>query len=130
MKKRIDRLLVERGLAESREKAQALIMAGNVLIDEQPATKSGIAVREDDQKSEKHAQEIEVVLTLPVDRRKWKEGGVRAVIDCHFRVNAIVPKSAVDAPSVIPISPGAFAVVSVESVGASRARPAGSSQIR
>ena len=47
MKKRIDRLLVERGLAESREKAQALIMAGNVLIDEQPATKSGIAVRED-----------------------------------------------------------------------------------
>ena len=40
MKKRIDRLLVERGLAESREKAQALIMAGNVLIDEQPATKS------------------------------------------------------------------------------------------
>ncbi|HYR43962.1 MAG TPA: S4 domain-containing protein, partial [Terriglobia bacterium] len=30
MKKRIDRLLVDRGLAESREKAQALIMAGNV----------------------------------------------------------------------------------------------------
>ena len=47
MKKRIDRLLVERGLAESREKAQALIMAGNVLIDEQPATKSGMAVPED-----------------------------------------------------------------------------------
>jgi len=47
LKKRIDRLLVERGLAESREKAQALIMAGNVLIDEQPATKSGMAVPED-----------------------------------------------------------------------------------
>ena len=28
MKKRIDRLMVERGLAESREKAQAMIMAG------------------------------------------------------------------------------------------------------
>jgi len=47
LKKRIDRLLVERGLAESREKAQALIMAGNVLIDEQPAMKSGMAVPED-----------------------------------------------------------------------------------
>jgi 23S rRNA (cytidine1920-2'-O)/16S rRNA (cytidine1409-2'-O)-methyltransferase len=32
---RIDRLLVERGLAESRSKAQALVMAGVVLVDEQ-----------------------------------------------------------------------------------------------
>lgn len=41
MKKRIDVLLVERGLADSREKAQALIMAGEVLVDEQPALKAG-----------------------------------------------------------------------------------------
>jgi 23S rRNA (cytidine1920-2'-O)/16S rRNA (cytidine1409-2'-O)-methyltransferase len=47
MKKRIDRLLVDRGLAESREKAQALIMAGNVLVDEEPATKAGLTVPED-----------------------------------------------------------------------------------
>ena len=47
MKKRIDRLLVERGFAETREKAQALIMAGNVLVDEAPATKAGMAVAED-----------------------------------------------------------------------------------
>jgi 23S rRNA (cytidine1920-2'-O)/16S rRNA (cytidine1409-2'-O)-methyltransferase len=46
LKKRIDRLLVERGLAESREKAQALIMAGNVLVDEEPATKAGMPVPE------------------------------------------------------------------------------------
>src|SRR5881397_2699016 len=32
---RIDRLLVERGLASSRTKAQALVMAGVVLVDEQ-----------------------------------------------------------------------------------------------
>ena len=44
MKKRIDRLLVERGLAETREKAQALIMAGLVLVDGQPAAKAGMPV--------------------------------------------------------------------------------------
>src|SRR5213083_1266623 len=47
MKKRIDRLLVERGLVETREKAQALILAGRVLIDEEPATKAGMAIEED-----------------------------------------------------------------------------------
>ena len=39
-------MLVERGFAETREKAQALIMAGNVLVDEAPATKAGMAVAE------------------------------------------------------------------------------------
>ncbi|MGA2132956.1 MAG: TlyA family RNA methyltransferase [Bryobacteraceae bacterium] len=41
MKPRLDRLLVERGLAPTREKAQALIMAGEVLIDGHKAQKSG-----------------------------------------------------------------------------------------
>jgi 23S rRNA (cytidine1920-2'-O)/16S rRNA (cytidine1409-2'-O)-methyltransferase len=44
MKTRLDKLLVERGLAESREKAQALIMAGEVLIDRQKASKPGQSV--------------------------------------------------------------------------------------
>lgn len=40
-KARIDVLLTERGLTESRHKAQALIMAGKVLVDGQPVDKAG-----------------------------------------------------------------------------------------
>jgi len=38
---RLDRLLVERGLAGTREKAQAMILAGEVLVDEQKVEKCG-----------------------------------------------------------------------------------------
>jgi 23S rRNA (cytidine1920-2'-O)/16S rRNA (cytidine1409-2'-O)-methyltransferase len=38
-RERIDKLLVERGLAESRTKAQALVMAGVVLVNEQQVQK-------------------------------------------------------------------------------------------
>jgi 23S rRNA (cytidine1920-2'-O)/16S rRNA (cytidine1409-2'-O)-methyltransferase len=48
MKKvRLDLLLVERGLAESRTKAQALIMAGQVRVDEQVEFKASSAVSPD-----------------------------------------------------------------------------------
>jgi 23S rRNA (cytidine1920-2'-O)/16S rRNA (cytidine1409-2'-O)-methyltransferase len=46
-KKRIDRLLVERGLAESREKAQAIIFSGQVLANGQKYEKAGALVPED-----------------------------------------------------------------------------------
>ena len=41
MKKRLDVLLVERGLAASREKAKAMIMAGEVLVDNEREDKAG-----------------------------------------------------------------------------------------
>jgi len=40
-KQRLDTLLLDLGLAESREKARALIMAGSVLVNDTPATKPG-----------------------------------------------------------------------------------------
>lgn len=43
-KERLDKLLVERGLAPSRSKGQALVMAGEVLVDGQPAMKPGMPV--------------------------------------------------------------------------------------
>jgi len=47
MKTRLDRLMVERGLAESREKAQALIMAGAVFSGEKKIAKAGDLLAED-----------------------------------------------------------------------------------
>lgn len=41
MKKRLDLLVVERGLSESRERAQALILAGKVRVEGQRADKPG-----------------------------------------------------------------------------------------
>lgn len=77
-KSRLDVLLVERGLAESRERAQALILAGAVRIDGQPARKAGTAVPTD--------AEIEITERLPYASR----GGFKLAhaldefqIDCH-----------------------------------------------
>ncbi|HET9408388.1 MAG TPA: TlyA family RNA methyltransferase [Candidatus Sulfotelmatobacter sp.] len=44
MKLRLDKLLVDRGLVASRERAQALILAGKVLVNEQKLDKSGAQV--------------------------------------------------------------------------------------
>jgi 23S rRNA (cytidine1920-2'-O)/16S rRNA (cytidine1409-2'-O)-methyltransferase len=44
MKTRLDKLLVARGMALSRERAQALILAGRVLVNEQKIEKAGTTV--------------------------------------------------------------------------------------
>ncbi|HEU5103234.1 MAG TPA: S4 domain-containing protein, partial [Roseiflexaceae bacterium] len=56
-KVRLDQLLVQRGLAETRSKAQALIMAGAVRVAGAVGAKSGELVRED--------VDVEVEAALP-----------------------------------------------------------------
>jgi 23S rRNA (cytidine1920-2'-O)/16S rRNA (cytidine1409-2'-O)-methyltransferase len=73
---RLDQLLVDRGLADSREKAKALIIAGQVLIDGQKSDKPGHAIPGD--------AHIELVEKLPYVSR----GGVKlaGALD-HFKID-------------------------------------------
>lgn len=57
MKERLDKLLVERGLAPTRAKAQALILAGDVRVEGEKMVKAGMAVP--------HDAEIELIAPLP-----------------------------------------------------------------
>src|SRR5262249_2906719 len=76
MKARVDQLLVERGLVESREKARALILAGDVLVDGQKSDKPGHSIPTDSR--------IELLARLPYVSR----GGVKlaAALD-HFKID-------------------------------------------
>jgi 23S rRNA (cytidine1920-2'-O)/16S rRNA (cytidine1409-2'-O)-methyltransferase len=47
MKARLDKLLIDRGIVPSRERAQRLILAGKVLVDEQRVDKAGAQVAAD-----------------------------------------------------------------------------------
>jgi 23S rRNA (cytidine1920-2'-O)/16S rRNA (cytidine1409-2'-O)-methyltransferase len=47
VKTRLDKLLMERGITPSRERAQALILAGKVLVNEQKIEKAGASVEHD-----------------------------------------------------------------------------------
>ena len=51
MKKRLDLILVERGLFDTREKAKREIMAGNVIVNEQAVTKAGTNFKDTDELS-------------------------------------------------------------------------------
>jgi 23S rRNA (cytidine1920-2'-O)/16S rRNA (cytidine1409-2'-O)-methyltransferase len=76
-RRRIDQLLVERGLAESRERARAYILAGYVKVNGQRVDKAGQAVAPD--------ADIIVTERMPYVSR----GGLKlaAALD-HFGVNA------------------------------------------
>jgi len=76
MKMRVDQLVVERGLADSREKAQALILAGQVSVGGRRDHKPGESVPID--------SAVEVIEKMPyVSRGGWK---LAAALD-HFPID-------------------------------------------
>jgi 23S rRNA (cytidine1920-2'-O)/16S rRNA (cytidine1409-2'-O)-methyltransferase len=77
MKHRLDKLLVDRGFAPSRERAQAMILAGRVLVDEQKIEKPGHAV-----------VETAAVRLLGEDLRYVSRGGLKleAALD-HWKID-------------------------------------------
>ncbi|MGE3840375.1 MAG: TlyA family RNA methyltransferase [Vicinamibacterales bacterium] len=78
-KVRLDQLLVDRGLAASRDRARALILAGEVLVDGQPAPKAGVAVD----------PTLSIALTQP-DHPYVSRGGLKLAhaLD-HFALNVM-----------------------------------------
>ncbi|MFZ5452027.1 MAG: TlyA family RNA methyltransferase [Thermodesulfobacteriota bacterium] len=77
-KERLDTLLVDRGLAETRAKAQALILAGRVEVDGAPVAKAGTLVPGD----------VEIVLK-PAPHQYVSRGGEKlAGALAHFPVSA------------------------------------------
>jgi 23S rRNA (cytidine1920-2'-O)/16S rRNA (cytidine1409-2'-O)-methyltransferase len=76
MKRRIDLVLVERGFAESRHKAQALLLAGQILVEEQKIEKPGALIDPD--------AEIRVLRQLPFASRAGAK--LQAALD-HFEIS-------------------------------------------
>ena len=82
MKVRLDKLILQRGLASSRERAQALVLAGRVLVNEQKVEKAGASVDE------------EAVLRILGDEMPYvSRGGLklaRAIEHWHIEVHSKV----------------------------------------
>lgn len=75
-KRRLDQLVMDRGLAETRERAQALILAGQVIVNGQKASKPGHSIVDD--------ARVEVLERMPyVSRGGYK---LAAALD-HFAID-------------------------------------------
>lgn len=72
-KERLDVLLVNRGMVESREKAKAIIMTGNVFVNEQREDKAG--------------QKFPVDVYIEIRGKKLKfvsRGGINSKKHCRY----------------------------------------------
>src|SRR5712675_1903481 len=85
MKQRLDKLLFDRGLVPSRERAQALIIAGKILVDEQKIEKPGAQVESDS-----------VIRLLGEDLRYVSRGGLKLEKALeHWRID-VAGKTCID----------------------------------
>lgn len=85
VKLRIDRLLVERGLAPTRERAQSMVIAGRVLVNGQKIEKSGAAVEYD--------AELRV---LGADLKYVSRGGLKLEAALHHWKTDLAGKTCMD----------------------------------
>ena len=85
MKIRLDKALVERGLVQSRERAQALILAGRVLVGEQKVEKPGTPVAEG-----------AALRVLGEDMRYVSRGGLKLERALEYWGIALVGRAGVD----------------------------------
>jgi 23S rRNA (cytidine1920-2'-O)/16S rRNA (cytidine1409-2'-O)-methyltransferase len=109
MKNRLDKLLVAQGLAPSRERAQALIIAGRVLVDEQKIDKPGHPI-----------EQTSVLRVLGDEPRYVSRGGLKLEaaldewhIDLHGRTCADIGTSTGGFTDCM-LQHGAAAVVAVD----------------
>ncbi len=76
---RLDRFLVEQGLVETRQKAQAIIMAGQVLVDGQRMEKAGALVQPDAaveiREASRYVGRGGLKLEAALDRFAWEVAG-------------------------------------------------------
>ena len=81
--KRLDVALVERGLFDSREKAKRAVMAGAVLVNDQPARKASDAIKDDDAltlvEGEKYVSRGGLKLEHALTHFKLDAAGLRAI---------------------------------------------------
>ena len=78
MKERLDILVVKKGLAESREKAKALIMSGDIFVNGEREDKPGTVFEADTAKIELHGKPLPYVSRGGLKLEKaMKELGVR-----------------------------------------------------
>ena len=86
-RERIDKLLLERGMAASRTKAQALVMAGAVLVDEQLVNKpsemfaldANIRIKGDGDPTSRYASRAGAKLEAALREFKIDAGGLRCL---------------------------------------------------
>ena len=96
---RLDQCLVDQGLAENIKKAQAMIISGNVLVNDQPITKGGTFILED------------AVLRLKQSQKEYVSRGAyklkKAIEEFNIQVDG---KTAID----VGASTGGFTEVLIE----------------
>ena len=85
MKTRLDRFLVDRGFASSRERAQALVLAGKVLVNGQKIEKAGASVAADSD-----------IRILGEDLKYVSRGGVKLEHALQFWSIAVTGKVCLD----------------------------------